>query len=277
MSDPSSASLPAGERCAIIIPARFGSTRFPGKPLTPIAGPDGVSRPLIEWTHRAAAAIAGTDTLHVATDSAAIADAVAAFGGRSLMTSPDCRNGTERIAACLDLLPNADIFVNMQGDALLTPPPFVAMLRDHMRAHPRIQVATVATRCTEATFRHLAEDAAQGRVGGTTAVVDARGNALYFSKRILPYLPAGSLPTPTLPVLLHLGLYAYRRAALERYAASPPCAIEQAEGLEQLRFLHEGVPISVLVLDDPGHPLVEVNNPSDVSIVETILRSRDLA
>ena len=164
-----------------------------------------------------------------------------------------------------------------QGDALLTPPAFITALRDHMRAHPDTQVATVAIRASAETYRHLADDAAQGRVGGTTVVLDAAGHALYFSKRILPYLPDGRAPDADMPILLHLGLYAYRRAALERYVATGVTMLETVEGLEQLRFLVGGTPVTVLTFDETGYPIVEVNNPSDIPIVEGILSRRGLA
>lgn len=259
---------------AIVIPTRYASTRFPGKALTPICGPDGQVRTLTEWSHAAARAVRSARQVLVATDDARIAQAVRGFGGDAVMTPESCANGTERIAACLDRLPDADLLVNLQGDALLTPPAFVDALIDHMDAHPEAQVATVAIRCTGETYRHLAEDAAQGRVGGTTVVLDAAGNALYFSKRILPFLPDGQVPGEDTPVLLHLGLYAYRREALRLYAQAGATPLEQAEGLEQLRFLVHGVPVSVLVLPMPDFPIVEVNNPSDVPIVERIMKDR---
>lgn len=264
----------AKAKTAIVIPARYASSRFPGKPLIAIRGPDGDARPLIRWSHDAARAVEGGDAVIVATDDQRIADAVAEFGGHSLMTPESCANGTERVAACLDRLPQADLLVNFQGDALLTPPAFVAALIAHMRANPQAQVGTIAVRCSRETFRHLAEDAAQGRVGGTTVVVNAAGEALYFSKRILPYLPEGRMPDEAMPVLLHLGLYAYRREALERYVAAGPTMLEAVEGLEQLRFLVAGVPVSVLALEEQGYPIVEVNNPSDIALVEGILSSR---
>lgn len=262
---------------AIVIPARHGSTRFPGKPLTPIRGSDGQAKPLIEWSHEAGRAVTAAHQVFVATDDDRVAEAVAAFGGKVLMTPDSCANGTERIAACLDQLPDAELLVNLQGDALLTPPAFVEALIAHMAARPEVQVATVAVRCTAPTYRHLAEDAAQGRVGGTTVVLNAAGNALYFSKRILPYLPADTEPSTDRPVLLHLGLYAYRRDALRRYVAAGTTMLETVEGLEQLRFLVHGIPVAVLVMDPPAFPMVEVNNPSDVEIVEGILSAHGLA
>lgn len=267
---------PADADTVIIIPARYASSRFPGKPLMRIGGPDGTAKSLIQWSYDAASAVAGAQAVLVATDDSRITDAVDEFGGAWLMTPESCANGTERIAACLDRLPQAELLVNFQGDALLTPPAFVEALIAHMRANPQAQVGTIAVRCSTETFRHLAEDAAQGRVGGTTAVLDGAGNALYFSKRILPYLPEGRLPDADMPVLLHLGLYAYRREALERYVATSATMLETVEGLEQLRFLVAGVPVTVLTLDEQGYPIVEVNNPSDIALVEGILRQRSL-
>ena len=261
-------------RTAIIIPARYASSRFPGKPLMPIRDRTGASKPLIHWSYEAGRAVQGADDILVATDDRRVADAVTTFGGRALMTPEACANGTERVAACLDALPEADLFINLQGDALLTPPPFVEALIAYMRGHPQAQVATIAVRCSPDTFRHLADDAAQGRVGGTTVVLNAAGNALYFSKRILPFLPADHSPDTDTPVLLHLGLYAYRRAALEAYVAAGATMLEQAEGLEQLRFLVAGVPVQVLTMEETSYPIVEVNNPSDIAIVEGILSGR---
>lgn len=266
---------PAAAKTVIIIPARYASTRFPGKPLIPIRGADGTAKPLVQWSHDAACAVSHADAVAVATDDHRIADAVTAFGGHVLMTPESCANGTERVAACLEALPEAELIISFQGDALLTPPAFVEALIAHMEAHPEATVGTIAVRCSQETFRHLAEDAAQGRVGGTTAVLNDAGEALYFSKRILPYLPAGTLPDEATPVLLHLGLYAYRREALERYVAAGPTMLERVEGLEQLRFLVSGVPVRVLTLEETGYPIVEVNNPSDTPLVETILSARD--
>ncbi len=256
---------------AIVIPARFASCRFPGKALAPIRGQDGTSRPLVEWSHQAARGVTAASRICVATDDDRIARTVIAFGGEALLTPESCLNGTERIAACLGQLPGVDLLVNLQGDALLTPPAYVDALIAHMAANPDAQVGTVAVRCTGETYRHLAADAAQGRIGGTTVVLDAAGDALYFSKRILPFLPDGIEPDKDSPVLLHLGLYAYRREALRRYAEAGPTMLEMAEGLEQLRFLVHGMKIAVLVLPEPQAPIVEVNNPSDIAIVEGIM------
>jgi 3-deoxy-manno-octulosonate cytidylyltransferase (CMP-KDO synthetase) len=259
----------------IIIPARYASTRFPAKPLHLIRGADGIARPLVQHSYEAARKVPGADQVIVATDDKRIADVVRSFGGETIMTPPDCANGTERVAACLDALPDSDLLVNFQGDALLTPPDAAGQLIATCRANAEIGAATVAMPCLPATYRHLADDAANGRVGGTTVVMDAAGHALYFSKRIIPYLAPDALPTQERPIFLHLGLYAYRRAALEAYVASSETALEGMEGLEQLRFLYNGVPMHVVQIAPPGWDMVEVNNPHDVAIVEAILAERD--
>ena len=147
------------------------------------------------------------------------------------------------------------------------------------RARARGNVAVMPS-STPATYRHLAVDLAAGRVGGTTVVFDAAGDALYFSKRIIPYLPddhAGDdHAVDDLPVHLHLGVYAYRRDALEAYARTLPSALEQAEGLEQLRFLHAGIRIAIVVCPAPDWDVVELNNPSDLAAVEAALRRSGL-
>ncbi|WP_443971571.1 3-deoxy-manno-octulosonate cytidylyltransferase [Sphingobium sp. CR28] len=259
---------------AIIIPARYASVRFPAKPLHLIRGADGQQKPLIQHSFEAALRVSTADNVYVATDDERIANVVREFGGKVIMTPNSCANGTERIAACLDAVPNADLLVNFQGDALLTPPHAVAAMVSWMQDHGDADAATVAVPCSPETYRHLVEDAAAGRVGGTTVVTDDAGRALYFSKRILPYLAPDAMPSAERPVLLHLGLYAYRRTALEAYVASGPCDLEQIEGLEQLRFLVRGVPMHVVKVAPPNWDMVEVNNPEDVPIVEAILTRR---
>jgi 3-deoxy-manno-octulosonate cytidylyltransferase (CMP-KDO synthetase) len=233
-------------------------------------------RSLVQWSYLAAREAAVGGHICVATDDARIAEEVESFDGAAVFTPESCRNGTERVAACLDMFPDAELFVNLQGDALLTPPHFVQSLVAYMRDNPDVQVCTAAVRSTEATYRHLAADAEQGRVGGTTVVLDAAGHALYFSKRMLPYLPPQAVPDENTPIYLHLGLYAYRREALERYLALDVTMLETVEGLEQLRFLVHGIPMNVLVFPEPNFAMVEVNNMSDVAIVEQILQDREM-
>ncbi|WP_010543064.1 3-deoxy-manno-octulosonate cytidylyltransferase [Sphingomonas elodea] len=261
----------------IVIPARYASARYPGKPLAPIRGASGTSQPLIARSIAAAHAARGDLPLHVATDDVRIAEAVRALGETPVMTPESCANGTERVAAALEALGIApDYAINFQGDALLTPPAYVAALAEWMETHPDCAVATVAMRCSPSVYTHLIADQAAGRSGGTTVVTNATGQALYFSKRVLPFLPEGAEKGP-LPVQLHLGLYAYRAEALRRYRALPPSPAELSEGLEQLRFLHHGIPIDVLTFDPPGWDPIELNNPTDLAPIEATLAARDIA
>ncbi|RST30375.1 3-deoxy-manno-octulosonate cytidylyltransferase [Sphingomonas ginkgonis] len=261
---------------AIVIPARFASTRFPGKPLTRFRGADGTARTLIEHSWRAASAFTGASTIVVATDDERIAREVESFGGSVVMTPADCRNGTERCAAALPAIPgDADIIVNLQGDAPLTPPDILSAVVARLGADPYLPVATPAIRCTPTVYRHLADDAAAGRVGGTTVVFNRHHDALYFSKRILPYVDPEQAREQTPDVYLHLGIYAYRRAALTAYVDAGPCQLEQQEGLEQLRFLDAGLRVGVALCEPPAWDVIEVNNPGDAPLVEAILRRRD--
>lgn len=261
---------------AIIIPARYASQRFPGKPLAALRGASGEARSLIERSWSAARAIAGVDRVWVATDDVRIADAVAAFGGQVVMTPPECRNGTERCAAALDVLgPVAPIIVNLQGDAPLTPGFVVNDLVDALAGEEVAVMATPGVRCSETLYAHLVGDAAQGRVGGTTVVFGEGGRALYFSKRVIPHQPPG-YPGAHDNVHLHLGVYAYRPAALQAYRAAGPCLLEELEGLEQLRFLAAGLPVRVVPFAPLDWDCIELNNPEDIPAIEAVLASRGL-
>lgn len=261
---------------AILIPARFASVRYPGKPLATLRGADGNARSLIQRSWETAQAIAGPDRVWVATDDARIAEAVAAFGGQVVMTPTSCRNGTERCAAALDALGHvAPIVVNLQGDAPLTPGFVVADLVTALAADAGAAMATPAVRCSPTLYRHLINDQAAGRVGGTTVVFDRDARALYFSKRVIPHLPESRADAHQ-HVHLHLGVYAYRPAALAAYVAAPPAPLEELEGLEQLRFLDMGQPIRMVPFDPLPWDCIELNNPQDVPAIEAVLRQRGL-
>ena len=261
---------------AIIIPARYASQRFPGKPLAELRGADGEARSLIRRSWDAAQAVAGSGRTWVATDDARIADAVQSFGGQVVLTPETCRNGTERCAAALDVLGDiAPIIVNLQGDAPLTPDFVVRDLVAALAADPDAVMSTPAVRCSESLYQHLVVDQKQGRVGGTTIVFNAALNALYFSKRVIPYI-SETVPDAHRHVHLHLGVYAYRPDALRAYAATSPSSIEQLEGLEQLRFLEVGQRIRVVPFDPIGWDCIELNNPEDIPVIEEVLRQRGM-
>jgi 3-deoxy-manno-octulosonate cytidylyltransferase (CMP-KDO synthetase) len=259
---------------AIVIPARYASTRYPAKPLALLRGRGGVAKPLIQRSWEAACAVPGVDHVVVATDDARIADAAAGFGARVVMTPESCANGTERCAAALAGLPDdVGVVINLQGDAPLTPAPMVSGLIERLRRGDA-QVATPALRCAPDLYRRLVADQREGRVGGTTVVVARSGDALYFSKRVIPYVPEDRADEPGLPVFLHVGVYGYTRAGLSAYAGLPVSPLELLEGLEQLRFLDAGLPVAVV--ESAAADLWELNNPSDVPVIEAMLAARGI-
>ncbi len=254
----------------IIIPARYASARYPGKPLVALTGCSGVTRSLIERSWQAACAVDGVDAVYVATDDDRIAQAAQNFGANVVMTSSSCANGTERCADAIARLGIAPrVVVNLQGDAPLTPAWFVSALIKAVENGA--QMATPVLRLTPETHARFMEDRRTGRVGGTTAVMDARGRALYFSKEVLPYTGRVYGADEQVPAFHHVGVYAYTPDALAAYMAAGPCALENLEGLEQLRFLYNGLPVTCVEVEAEGREFWELNNPEDVARIETVL------
>lgn len=261
----------------LVIPARYASTRYPGKPLVDLRGATGEARSLIRRTWDVAREVPGVDRIVVATDDARIADAAEAFGAEVAMTPSTCRNGTERCAAVAKAFgPGWDVIVNLQGDAPLTPPWFVGALIEAMAADPGCPVATPVLRCDAAALAGFLEDRRQGRVGGTTAAFDRTGRALYFSKEVIPHIGRALRPDETIPVFHHVGVYAYRRDPLLQYASRDEGSLEAWEGLEQLRFMEDGVAVRCVEVDARGREFWELNNPSDVARLETILSTQGI-
>lgn len=260
----------------ILIPARYQSSRYPGKPLVELRGAAGVAKPLIQRSVEAARRVAGVSGVFVTTDDERIADACVGLAVGVIMTSPECRNGTERCAEALASLHQPDLVINFQGDALLTPPGFVEALIARMNDDSDALVATPAMRLRSEEVRALQAEEAAGRVGGTSVVTDRVGRALYFSKRLIPHLPAGALAGEMSPIRLHVGIYAYRPEALQRYVTTPVSELEALEGLEQLRFLAAGVPVAVVDVETPPFALRELNNPEDVVPIEQALAEAGL-
>ncbi len=261
-------------KTVIFIPARYASTRYPGKPLVELRQKDGSAKSLIRMSWDAACAIDGVDAVFVATDDKRIADHARGFGAEVVMTSEDCENGTARCADALAQLDEQpDLVVNFQGDAPLTPPWFVEKLIAAMKADPTVSMATPVLRCDRQTYENFVEDRKNGQVGGTTAVFDRHMNALYFSKEVLPYIAPGKLPEP-IPVFHHVGVYGYRPDALKSYVDSPVSELENLEGLEQLRFLASGIPVRCVEVDARGRVFWELNNPGDVIRIEAALEAQ---
>lgn len=261
----------------IVIPARYASQRYPGKPLVALKGATGAAKSLIRRSWDAARAVAGVDAVYVATDDARIAEHAAGFGADVLMTSEAARNGTERCAEALEILKNRgaapELVINLQGDAPLTPPWFVEALIDAMNAEPALATATPGLRCDGAALAKLKEDRRNGLVGGTTVVFDHAGRAMYFSKEVVPYCDSSFDAAAPTPVFHHVGLYAYRPAALNAYMAAEATELETLEGLEQLRFLWLGQSMRVVEVEARGRVFWELNNPVDIDRVEAALQA----
>lgn len=257
----------------LVIPARFGSTRYPGKPLVELRGASGQAHSLIRRSWDAAMQVPGVDRVVVATDDQRIRDHAQGFGAEVVMTSDQARNGTERCAeAVANLGITPEIVVNLQGDAPLTPPWFVQDLIAGLRADPGADMATPVLRCSGRMRADLIADRMAGRVGGTTAVFGHDGQALYFSKEVIPFAADDYADDEPSPVFHHVGVYAYRPAALAAYPGWGESALERLEGLEQLRFLERGQRILCVEVQARGRLFWELNNPQDVERLEAMMR-----
>lgn len=254
----------------IAIPARYASSRYPGKPLVSLTGPDG-SKTLIRRSWEAAMAVRGIDRVVIATDDDRIQDHALGFGAEVVMTSTLAQNGTERCAEVAGLLPGFDIVVNLQGDAPLTPAWFVEDLIAGLRADPGADIATPVLRCDGRMLNGLLADRRADRVGGTTAVFGAGMRGLYFSKEVIPFTAKRYADTDQTPVFHHVGVYAYRPQALAAYPFWPVGPLETLEGLEQLRFLENGRAVLCVQVDAKGRQFWELNNPSDVPVIEAMM------
>jgi 3-deoxy-manno-octulosonate cytidylyltransferase (CMP-KDO synthetase) len=265
--------VPGGERSAaralVVIPARHGSTRLPGKPLMFIAGRTLLERVLANAN--AAARLAGNCDIVVATDDERIADHARELGADVRMTSPDLDSGSARaFAAALQCATPPDHVINLQGDAPFVAPDVIAGLIAALRAGSA-DVATPVYRLDWARLDRLRAHKQTAPFSGTTCVRDAQGRALWFSKTILPALrdEAGlRIADPLSPVWQHLGLYAYTLRALEWFAAAPQGRYEAMEGLEQLRFLENGWTVATVPVAAPEHALSGIDTPQDLALAE---------
>ncbi|HVT16795.1 MAG TPA: 3-deoxy-manno-octulosonate cytidylyltransferase [Thermoanaerobaculia bacterium] len=232
------------------IPARYASTRLPGKPLLQIAG-----RPMIEHVYTRVARARGLSRVVVLTDDERIARVVEMFGGDWEMTPAECLTGTDRIAYAARRWRKAAAVINVQGDEPLIDPEAVSAIAAHLAAHPEDPVVTLAA---EATAEEVDDPNA------VKVVADRQGRALYFSRSPIPYSrqPGGATPR------LHLGVYGYQRDALLRLSDLPPTPLERSEALEQLRALEHGIPIRVLAAER-GSPSVDTRE--DLERVERLL------
>ena len=257
----------------LVIPARFQSSRFPGKPLVPIKGPDGKKISLIERTWRLAQKIKSIEKKVIATDDLRIKDFCERFGADVCITSDRLRNGSERVAEALILQKEKyDLVVNLQGDAPLTPSWVIEDLVKELESSD-YQVATPVFKCDKVGLSNLLRDRKAGRVGATTVVFDNKGRALYFSKEVIPFTNAKEIKEKQKLVYHHIGVYAYKAVALKAYLNLSPSHLEKQEGLEQLRFIENCIPVKCVISSLKGKDFWELNNPNDVEIIEKILRN----
>ena len=238
-----------------VIPARWGSTRLPGKSLVEICG-----RPLIAWVIESASRATRLDSLVVATDDARIAGVAEGAGCRAVMTRTDHPSGTDRVAEAVDAV-DADVIVNIQGDEPLVEGALIDSLADVLLSDTQWDMATAATPITRE------EDLVNPSV--VKVVFDRNGGALYFSRSVIPYDRDADATAGKVPYWWHMGLYAYRRSFLSRLVATPPCMLEKAEKLEQLRALDIGGRMKVLTTT---HRAAGVDTPEDVAYVESLIR-----
>jgi 3-deoxy-manno-octulosonate cytidylyltransferase (CMP-KDO synthetase) len=253
-------------RCVVIIPARYASSRFPGKPLVPIAG-----RPMIQHVYERAARARLVDAVLVATDDQRIVEAVQASGGQAVLTASTHATGTDRIAEVAAQL-TCDIVVNVQGDEPGIAPEAIDAMVQPMLEDPAMRMATLA--------RPLRDVAELLTPHVNKVVVDRSGYALYFSRAPIPYdrrawpeapqllAAAGTLPPIPPGCHVHMGLYAYRRDFLLQLAQLPQTPLEQVEQLEQLRVLEHGYRIRVVLTT---YESVGVDTPADVARAERLL------
>jgi len=214
-----------------IIPARYSSTRLPGKPLADIAG-----KPMIQHVYERAVLAKRPKQVIVATDHQLVYDTVINFGGQAMLTSPDHPTGTDRLAEVAARFPDVDLIINVQGDEPLIPPEIIDQLADAFDGQQDLQMATLMTEMDESEYN---------TPSAVKVVADLQGYALYFSRSLVPF-PRND---KSIPVYKHVGIYAYRRDFLLKYAKLSPTPLEKTESLEQLRALEHGYRIKVLKTD----------------------------
>lgn len=244
-----------------IIPSRYGSSRFPGKPLAMLAG-----KPLVAWVVEAVKKARSLDDVIVATDDIRIKDAVEAHGGKAVMTPSELPSGTDRIACAAGDFADDDILVNIQGDEPLIDPQLIDSLVGRMKVDYKWDMATAVS-----PIRSASDLAAKNVV---KVVLDRDDGALYFSRCPIPCDRDHEPDVASGLYVRHLGIYAYRGGFLKRYVAEPQCELERTEKLEQLRALWMGGKIAVIRTEDQG---VGVDTPEDARRVEEILKARCVA
>ncbi len=263
-------------KTAIAIPARYGSSRFPGKPLVKIAGETMLSR-VVTLAKKVAQETKNT-TVFVTTEDHRVAEHAESLKIPCLMTSTTCKTGSDRVLAALRQLNEwPDMVLNLQGDAPFTPPSVLVALIETFHATPRTEVITPVHRLSWPDLDRLREIKRATPFSGTTALIDPQNRALWFSKAIIPAIrDEDHLRTlmQKSPVYQHMGLYGFRPDILEKFCALPQSPYEKLEGLEQLRMLENGIRITTVPVDMPeGFIQSGIDTPDDVKRAEFMIRS----
>lgn len=243
----------------VVIPARYQSTRLPGKPLADIAG-----KPMIQWVYEQAIQ-AGADRVIIATDDERVEKAVIGFGGDVCMTSPNHESGTERLAEVVELMkiPDDHIIVNVQGDEPLIPPTIISQVANNL-ATSNAPMATLAV--------EISDEAEVFNPNAVKVLTDKDGYAMYFSRATIPWDRdnfANNDKTIAQPLMRHIGIYAYRAGFINTYINWQPTTLEKIECLEQLRVLWYGEKIHVEVAKEA--PAAGVDTPEDLELVRAII------
>ncbi|MBJ7449873.1 MAG: 3-deoxy-manno-octulosonate cytidylyltransferase [Parachlamydiales bacterium] len=253
------------ETAVIVIPARMASTRYPNKPMAKI---NGIA--MIERVWRIGKSVKGASDVIIATDDLDLKAFAEGFGAKVIMTSSLCLTGTDRVA---EIAERSDIkhtiYFSLQGDAVLTPPWVIEDVLQAMLKDQKIHIATPAVHLQGQALSDFVESKKGGSSSGTTVTFDKKGNAMYFSKALIPYFRDENSADRT--VYRHIGLYAYRKDALQQFGQLPEGLFEKSEKLEQLRALENGIPIRVVRVDYRGRTHGSVDRPEDVSVVEAII------
>lgn len=237
-----------------VIPARFGSTRLPGKPLADIAG-----KPMIQRVYERVTNAKKPEVFIVATDDQRVYDAVQSFGGTVVMTDANHPTGTDRLAEVAQQYTDLDVIINVQGDEPMIDANLIDQLAELFESDDALQMATVATPLLEEEY---------DEPSAVKVVLNKRNDAMYFSRSLIPYPRHDFVNTP----LKHIGIYAYRRQFLLDYAKMEPTAAEQTESLEQLRALENGFAIRVITTDKR---FVGVDTPEDLARVNAIFEQEE--
>lgn len=241
-------------KIACVIPARYASTRLPGKPLADIAG-----KPMIQRVYEQVSKATVPDDVIVATDDQRVAEAVNSFGGTVVMTKADHLTGTDRLAEVAELRPDIDVIINVQGDEPLIEASLIDKLSALFKDDSQLQMATVGAPLQEAEY---------GEPSAVKVVCNLKGYAMYFSRSLIPYPRNAFVNAP----LKHIGIYAYTRDFLLAFAKLAPTPAELTESLEQLRALENGVAIRVIKTDAR---FVGVDTPEDLAAVNEIFKAKE--